>query len=98
MSLHAELLKQARFLAHKERKKPTQASLRRSCTGQSQDVREHGHRTWAFHAVRAQQSGRKQFRAGYARILFPQQKITSLKSGLSTCWKGMASRTVLCTF
>ncbi|MYI70253.1 MAG: hypothetical protein F4103_16460 [Boseongicola sp. SB0673_bin_14] len=30
MSLHAELLKQARFLARKERKKPTQASLRRS--------------------------------------------------------------------
>ena len=30
MSLHAELLKQARFLATKERKKPTQASLRRS--------------------------------------------------------------------
>ena len=30
MSLHAELLKQARFLARKEPKKPTQASLRRS--------------------------------------------------------------------
>ena len=30
MSLHSELLKQARFLAKKERKKPTQASLRRS--------------------------------------------------------------------
>ncbi len=30
MSLHAELLKQAQFLARKERKKPTQASLRRS--------------------------------------------------------------------
>ena len=30
MSLHAELLKQAHFLARKEPKKPTQASLRRS--------------------------------------------------------------------
>lgn len=30
MSLHSELLKQARFLAQKEPKKPTQASLRRS--------------------------------------------------------------------
>ena len=30
MSLHSELLKQARFLARKEPKKPTQASLRRS--------------------------------------------------------------------
>ena len=30
MSLHTELLKQARFLARKEPKKPTQASLRRS--------------------------------------------------------------------
>ena len=30
MSLHAELLRQARFLARKEPKKPTQASLRRS--------------------------------------------------------------------
>ncbi len=30
MSLHAELLKQAQFLARKEPKKPTQASLRRS--------------------------------------------------------------------
>lgn len=30
MSLHAELLKQARFLARKEPKKPAQASLRRS--------------------------------------------------------------------
>ena len=30
MSLHSELLKQAYFLARKERKKPTQASLRRS--------------------------------------------------------------------
>ncbi len=30
MSLHAELLKQARFLARKEPKKPTQAGLRRS--------------------------------------------------------------------
>lgn len=30
MSLHSELLKQARFLTRKERKKPTQASLRRS--------------------------------------------------------------------
>ena len=30
MSLHSDLLKQARFLARKERKKPTQASLRRS--------------------------------------------------------------------
>ncbi|MDE0113169.1 MAG: hypothetical protein OXN84_12935 [Albidovulum sp.] len=30
MSLHAELLKQAHFLARKESKKPTQASLRRS--------------------------------------------------------------------
>lgn len=30
MSLHAESLKQARFLARKEREKPTQASLRRS--------------------------------------------------------------------
>jgi len=30
MSLHAELLRQAHFLAHKEPRKPTQASLRRS--------------------------------------------------------------------
>lgn len=30
MSLHAELLRQARFLARKEPKKPIQASLRRS--------------------------------------------------------------------
>ena len=30
MTLHGELLKQARFLARKEPKKPTQASLRRS--------------------------------------------------------------------
>ncbi len=30
MNLHAELLKQAHFLARKEPKKPTQASLRRS--------------------------------------------------------------------
>jgi len=30
MSLHSDLLKQARFLARKEPKKPTQASLRRS--------------------------------------------------------------------
>lgn len=30
MTLHAELLKQARFLARKEPKKPTQASLRRA--------------------------------------------------------------------
>ena len=30
MTLHTELLKQARFLARKEPKKPTQASLRRS--------------------------------------------------------------------
>ena len=30
MSFHAELLKQAHFLARKEPKKPVQASLRRS--------------------------------------------------------------------
>ena len=30
MSLHSELLKQARFLARKEPRKPTRASLRRS--------------------------------------------------------------------